>query len=124
MSLRQREAICGTTASQRHTYGLLIRVASYWEKVGLGELNGGHGAGPAGVESKVDDHFFELVLGETVGFGQHKMAPQLLGDAAGDEGGHGYQAAVSFLTARSHTRRMAAGCRFSPRGWVARRSPG
>jgi hypothetical protein len=43
----------------------------------------------------VDDHLFELDLGESVGFRQQEMVPQLLGVAAGDERGDGDQAAVS-----------------------------
>jgi hypothetical protein len=71
----------GSTVSVRRDWGC--------RSVGegcLGDLDGGRGAGPAGVEGEVDDHLFELNLVSPL-VGQHEMVPQLLDVAACDEGG-------------------------------------
>src|SRR5204863_420763 len=67
----------------------------------LGDGHRGEGLRPAGVEGQVRDELDELLLGDAVVLRVLQVEGQLLGVAAGEQGGDGSQAAVALRQLRA-----------------------
>jgi hypothetical protein len=62
---------------------------------GLGDLDGGHGFGPASVEREVDDLLFKFGFGKAVLYGEAEVVGELFEAARRDQACEGAEAAVA-----------------------------